>query len=93
MNLKGLATEEIKQIRERLVGSYIGEWEKPKQYFDQLKEIDTKLKTMEDEHEDDITNDYGWYCAGCGDCEDCEWLGGGQLEEDKLKQQNNEHKE
>lgn len=27
---------------------------------------------MEDEHEDDVTNDYGWYCEGCGDCEDCE---------------------
>ena len=44
MDLKELNTEKIKQIRECLVGEYIGEWKKPKQYFDQLKEIDTELK-------------------------------------------------
>jgi hypothetical protein len=50
MDLKELKTEKLKQIRECLVGEYIGEWKKPKQYFNQLKKIDAELKTRSDFH-------------------------------------------
>ena len=49
MDLKGLTTEKIKRIRECLVNECIGEWKKPKRYFDQLKEIDIELKARTDE--------------------------------------------
>ena len=44
MDLKKLKTEKIKEIRNCLVGEYIGEWKKPKQYFVKLKELDSELK-------------------------------------------------
>lgn len=40
MDLKELSIEELEKIREELVGKYIGEWNKPRQYFEQLAEID-----------------------------------------------------
>ena len=44
MELIKLETEKINKIRECLVGEYIGTWNKPKEYFSKLKEIDIELE-------------------------------------------------
>lgn len=44
MDLKELSIEELEKIREELVGKYIGEWNKPKEYFEQLLDIDCEIR-------------------------------------------------